>query len=68
SKDPVAIDEASVFLFNKAPVSPLSVMEKHAGTEDKLRALRPKIDYTIILKHAEKIGLGSRKYELVEVN
>lgn len=68
SKDPVAIDEASILLFNKAPVSPLSVMEKHSDTTDKLKALRPKIDYTIILKHAEKIGLGSRKFELIEIN
>ncbi len=68
SRDPVAIDEASIYLFNKAPISPLSVMEKHPGVIDKLKALRPKIDYTIILRHAEKIGLGNRKFEIVEIN
>ncbi len=68
SFDPVAIDEASIYLFNKAPISPLSAMEKHINSEDKLKSLRPKIDYTIILKHAEKIGLGSRRFELIEVN
>jgi len=68
SKDPVAIDEASIYLFNKAPISSLSVMERHQGLNDKLKALRPKIDYTIILRHAEEIGLGSRDFELIEIN
>lgn len=68
SKDPVAIDTASIHLFNQAPISPLSIMEKHLGADDKLKALRPKIDYNIILNHAEEIGIGSRRYELIEIN
>ncbi|MCX7944926.1 MAG: DUF362 domain-containing protein [Deltaproteobacteria bacterium] len=68
SKDPVAIDEASIHLFNKAPISPLSIMEKFVDVQDKLKTLRPKIDYSIILRHAEKIGLGSRRFELIEIN
>lgn len=67
SKDPVAIDTASIHLFNQAPISPLSVMERHVGATDKLKALRPKIDYNIILDHAEHIGMGSRRYELIEI-
>jgi uncharacterized Fe-S center protein len=67
STDPVAIDQASVDLFNGATALPNSDLEGKAGV-DRLKALRPDIDYEIILKHAEKIGLGSRAYELVKVD
>ncbi|MFA6170531.1 MAG: DUF362 domain-containing protein [Candidatus Margulisiibacteriota bacterium] len=53
SFDPVALDQACVDLVNKA-----------AGV-DKFRALWPAVDWSVQLAHAEKIGLGSRKYELV---
>ncbi|MBU0629507.1 MAG: DUF362 domain-containing protein [Candidatus Margulisbacteria bacterium] len=53
SFDPVALDQACVDLVNKA-----------AGN-DKFRALWPAVDWGIQLSHAEKIGLGSRKYALV---
>lgn len=55
SADPVAIDQASLDLLNKS-----------AG-EDVFRKLRPDIDHTVQIVHAEKMGLGSREYELVEV-
>jgi len=53
SLDPVAIDQASIDLVNQA-----------AG-KDVFRELYPQVDWTIQLKYAEEIGLGSRKYELV---
>ena len=68
STDPVAIDQASIDLFNAAPVAPDSDLAAHHKAADKLKALRPEIDYTLILKHAEEIGLGTRKYELVKVD
>jgi uncharacterized Fe-S center protein len=68
STDPVAADQASIDLFNAAPALPDSDLAVNPGAKDKLRALRPKIDYEIILRHAEKIGLGSREYELVKVD
>ncbi len=55
SVDPVAIDQASLDLLND-----------RAG-RDVFKTLRPKIDYTIQLAHAEKMGVGSRQYELVKV-
>ncbi len=55
SRDPVALDQASVDMVNK-----------HYG-KDFFSHSFPDIDYTIQLKHAEKIGLGSRKYELEEL-
>lgn len=55
SVDPVAIDQAS-----------LDLMDKNAG-HPVFKKLRPNIDHTVQLAHAEKMGLGSRKYELVEI-
>jgi len=56
SLDPVAIDQASVDLVNKA-----------AGG-DIFRKLYPRADWTVQLNYAEKIGLGSRKYELINLD
>ncbi|HVN67871.1 MAG TPA: DUF362 domain-containing protein [Candidatus Sulfotelmatobacter sp.] len=53
SNDPVAIDQAALDLVNQA-----------AG-RDIFKALYPEADYTVQLKYAEQIGLGSRKYELM---
>jgi len=53
SRDPVALDQASLDLVNQA-----------AG-RDIFRELHPDADWTVQLKYAAEIGLGSRKYELV---
>ena len=53
SLDPVAIDQASVDLVNKA-----------AG-KDIFRKIYPKVDWTPQLSYAEAIGMGKREYELV---
>jgi uncharacterized Fe-S center protein len=69
STDPVAIDQASVDLINEAPGlagSKLSQQALEPGA-DKLRALYPKIDWSRQLAYAEELGLGTRRYELVEV-
>ncbi len=55
SFDPVAIDQASLDLVNKA-----------AG-KDIIKQTHPEIDATSQLSHGEAIGLGSRKYELIEI-
>lgn len=55
SLDPVAIDQASVDMVNKS-----------AG-KDKFREIWPSVDWEVQLRHAEKIGLGSRKYEIVPI-
>ena len=55
SLDPVAVDQACV----------------DTGTqilgEDPFRKMWPEIDPTVQLRHGEAIGLGSRKYDLIEV-
>lgn len=55
SADPVAIDQAS-----------LDLIVKLSG-DDPLKKAHPDIDYNVQLAHAEKVGLGSRTYELVEI-
>ncbi len=67
SKDPVAIDQASIDLVN-AQVGNINSRLKSGFNkgEDKFKAIN-EIDWSLQLKYAEKIGLGSRKYELVKI-
>jgi uncharacterized Fe-S center protein len=68
SKDPVAIDQASVDFVNQQVGTSGSCLTTSTGPgEDKFRAVYPKIDWTIQLDHAERIGLGTRSYELVTI-
>jgi len=68
STDPVAIDQASVDMVNRQRASENSCLSSHEGAvEDKFRAIYPKVDWSIQLDHAEKIGLGNRTYELVTI-
>jgi uncharacterized protein len=68
SKDPVALDQASYDLVNrqKGLVSS-SLRCNHEKGADKFRGVWPMIDGTYQLEYGEKIGLGSRDYELVEI-
>ena len=68
SCDPVAIDQASVDLVNAQPGNEKSRLVTNLGPgEDKFRALYPQIDWEVQLEYAEKIGLGSRKYDLLAI-
>lgn len=68
SKDPVAIDQASVDMINRQAGLEHSCLDaaKMPG-EDKFRAVYPQIDWTVQLSHAEKLGLGSREYEMISI-
>lgn len=68
SKDPVAIEQASVDLVNRQMAAEGSCLTtlREPG-DDKFRGLYPQIDWGIQLEHAEKIGLGTRKYELITI-
>lgn len=55
STDPVAIDQACVDLVNKA------------ARDDIFRKLYPEADWNVQLDYAEKIGLGRRKYQLINI-
>jgi uncharacterized Fe-S center protein len=68
STDPVAIDQGCADLVNAAPGNRNTALK--SGFEpggDKFRGVSPDIDWETQLEHAEKIGLGSRGYELVTI-
>lgn len=68
SKDPVAIDQASVDLVNNEQALPGSCLKKNTKPgEDKFMGMHPKVDWAIQLEYAESLGLGSRIYELVKI-
>jgi uncharacterized Fe-S center protein len=67
SRDPIALDQASVDMVNQqAGVSESLLKDAFACGADKFRALNG-VDWESQLQHGEKLGLGSRKYNLVEV-
>ena len=68
--DPVALDQACADAVNKQPVFPDSLIGKKLGGAphgDLFKVVNPKIDWEAGLVHAEKLGLGTRAYELVTV-
>ncbi len=68
STDPVAIDQACADLVNGARGNEGSALQSgHEPGGDKFRGCWPEIPWEVQLEHGEKIGLGSRKYELVRI-
>ena len=68
SKDPIAIDQASVDLVNQSSGTPESALPSALEPgQDKFRAIYPQIDWSRQLAYGEKLGLGSRRYELIEI-
>ncbi|MCD4655023.1 DUF362 domain-containing protein [bacterium] len=68
SRDPVALDQASLDLVNKVPGLPDSRLENSdCKGQDKFMLIHEGVDPTAQLKYGEKIGLGSRDYELIKV-
>lgn len=67
STDPVAADQAAVDLVNsRVGIASSALPAAFEPGGDKFRALHPKTDYRVQLAYAEEMGLGSRRYELVE--
>ncbi|MDD2899349.1 MAG: DUF362 domain-containing protein [Desulfuromonadaceae bacterium] len=68
STDPVAIDQACADLVNGARGNEGSALQSgHEPGGDKFRGCWPEIPWEVQLEHGERIGLGSRKYELVRI-
>jgi uncharacterized protein len=72
SFDPVALDQASADMVTAAPALPGSCLsDKHIHGDmkgsDKFKLTHPDTSWQSGLEHAEKIGLGTRNYELIEV-
>lgn len=68
STDPVAIDQASFDLVNKQLGFSNTLLSANweAGA-DKFHGLRSHVDGTVQLRYGEEIGMGSRKYDLIEI-
>lgn len=73
SFDPVALDQACVDLCNRQPVMQGSVLadriEKEPDCEhhEHFSVTNPNTNWESCLEHAEKIGLGTRSYELINI-
>jgi len=72
SFDPVALDQACVDMVIQAPLLAGSrVYNNHSHDQfcgkDKFAMTHPNVHWETGLDHAEKIGLGKRKYELVKI-
>jgi uncharacterized protein len=72
SFDPVALDQACADLVKAAPVLPGSIIsEKHEHSdlrgEDKFNLAHPDTFWQAGLEHAEKIGLGNRTFEMINL-
>lgn len=73
SFDPLALDQACVDACMKVHPMPNSQLSDNLGRggfvdlKDPFRNSRPESEWQSCLSHAEKIGLGSREYELVVI-
>ena len=67
SFDPVALDQACADACNKMPPMAGSVIEGSDPASDRFTAAFPVTDWLVCLEHAEKMGVGTRAYELVTV-
>ena len=73
SFDPVALDQACVDAVNAMPVNPASLLGERAHEAgcacggDHFRAVHPDTNWPAALEHGEKLGIGTREYELVRI-
>ncbi|HEY8395935.1 MAG TPA: DUF362 domain-containing protein, partial [Bacilli bacterium] len=63
SFDPVALDQACLDLVNAAPLNPAYKSKE----SDHFKSIHPHTFGEAGLEHAEKIGLGTREYQLIEI-
>ena len=71
SFDPVALDQACVDEANRQPVIPGSAAARAAECHDHhdvFRMVHPDTDWEAGLIHGEKLGIGTREYQLITVN
>ncbi|MGE5530348.1 MAG: DUF362 domain-containing protein [Patescibacteria group bacterium] len=67
SRDPVALDQACADLVNAAPFLKESDGGAGAG-RDKFRLIHPEADWAVQLDYARELGIGTREYELIEID
>ena len=68
SFDPVALDQACVDAVNaQRPIDGSRLCTASHHHKDHFRSMHPDSDWEACLDHSEKLGIGTRKYELVAV-
>lgn len=73
SFDPVALDVACADACNRMPVLPGSMLDDHLHAQgacdhhDHFTNISPETNWKVGMEHGEKIGLGTRSYELIEI-
>ena len=68
SFDPVALDVACADAVNAQPVTPGSLLdERNRCHHDHFTDVTPETNWHSCVEHAEKLGIGTCAYELVEV-
>lgn len=71
SFDPVALDQACADAVMKAPAISgtylTDQLHENGADPDHFHAMHPTTKWQVMLEHAEKLGMGTRKYELIEV-
>lgn len=67
STDAVALDRACADMVNALPALPGSQIEGLPPGQDKFEAVHPGVGWIATLLHAERLGMGSMEYELVEI-
>jgi len=68
SRDPVAIDKASMDLLNdQPPLASSCIKDSPLAHTDKVKAVYPQIEWMHQLNYAEELGLGSKAYELIHL-
>lgn len=68
SFDPVALDRACADAVNRQPIIAGSQLDQMPHVHhDHFIDSAPTTDWKVCLEHAEKIGLGTQEYELIEI-
>lgn len=68
SFDPVALDVACADAVNRQPVIPGSMLaDHHHNHGDHFAKLHPNTNWRSCVEHAEKLGIGTTQYELIEI-
>ena len=68
SFDPVALDMACADAVNRQPAITGSILEKHGHHHgDHFADVSPETNWISALDHAQKLGIGVKEYELIEL-
>ena len=74
SFDPVALDQACADACNAQTPIPGSLLDDKIHSKDfedhhdHFKNTTPQSEWKSCLEHAEKIGIGTREYEIIKVN